>query len=108
MGIYVKRQQSIMPAPETQSAENMKDLAQIPRCVHYVCSENKCINNTLLIKTKRIGVRGGGGVAVRHHFNPQVCLVNYDLSLNRLFSRYFEYSELIFIISRNGSTLSLA
>ena len=70
MGIYVKRQQSIMPAPETQSTENMKDLAQIPRCVHYVCSENKCINNTLLIKTKRIGVRGGGGgVAVRHHFN---------------------------------------
>ena len=51
-----------MPAPETQITENMKDLAQIPRCVHYVCSENKCINNTLLIKTKRVGVSGGGGV----------------------------------------------
>lgn len=91
---------------ETQSTENMKDLAQIPRCAHYVCSENRSINNTLLIKTKMVGVRGG--VAVRHHFNFQVRLVNHDLSLNRLFSRYFEYSELIFIISRNGSTLSLA
>ena len=54
-----------------------------------------------------VGVRGGG-VAVRHHFNSQVRLVKHDLSLNRLFSRYFKYSELIFIISRNGSTLSLA
>ena len=53
-----------MPAPETQITENMKDLAQIPRCVHYVCSENKCINNTLLIKTKRVGVSGGGGGGV--------------------------------------------
>ena len=81
---------------ETQSTENMKDLAQIPRCANSVCSENKSINDTLLIIDKDQNGWSEGEVAGRHRFHFQVCLVAHSLRLNRLFSRYFEYSELIF------------
>ena len=37
---------------------NLKDMAKIPRCANYVSSENKSINDTLLIKTKTGGVWG--------------------------------------------------
>ena len=78
-----------MPAPETQSTEDMKDLGQIPRCANYVCSENKSINDTLLIIDKDQNGWSEGEVAGRHHFSFQVRLVDCGLSINRLFSRYF-------------------
>ena len=74
----------------------MKDLAQIPRCANSVCSENKSINDTLLIIDKDQNGWSEGEVAGRHRFHFQVYLVAHSLRLNRLFSRYFEYSELIF------------
>ena len=49
-----------------------------------------------LIIDKDPNGRSEGEVAGRHHFNLQVRLVDHGCGLNRLFSRYFEYSELIF------------
>ena len=72
----------------------MKDLAQIPRCANYVCSENKSINDTLLIKTKTVGGRGRLQVVIISiskfvWFIAVLVLIVY-------FHVIFENSELIF------------
>ena len=83
-----------MPAPETQSTEDMKDLAQIPRCANYVSSENKSINDTLLIKTQTVEVRGRLQVVIIS-ISKFVWLIAV-LVLIVYFHVIFEYSESIF------------